>query len=347
MEFKSIIPNCKIMSPLMHPTSILSLDEIDKKVDQTSYRVYVFVLNFKLIQGNHILQLLNYMLKGYSDIDFARDIIERKSTSEGCHFIRANLVARHYSPPHNTSQLHNAAHNFYGSGTNSRTMTYLIVTSLFSVTIKGTLDLKFINTKNQLADIFIKPLSKDKLVHIRNLLGEDPQKNLKEFHSTMRLQGILEDYIKMKAFSFSLDEATKDWLYLQSVLFRIWGDMKRMTDDDGLKHDICHKRWSINGKDASRNKTADFEHGESRTITCVGVFMDDFTVYLESFDAYLENLSWVLTRCIETNLVLNFEKCHFMVTEGMVLGHLVSSRGIEVNKAKVDIITSLLNPASV
>ncbi|RDX94231.1 Retrovirus-related Pol polyprotein from transposon 17.6, partial [Mucuna pruriens] len=79
---------------------------------------------------------------------------------------------------------------------------------------------------------------------------------------------------------------------------------------------------------------------------CMEVLMGDFTEYAESFEACLENLSRVLTRCIETNLVLNFEKCHFMVTEEIVLGHL-SSRGIEVDKAKVDIITSLPNPAFV
>ncbi|RDX94156.1 Retrovirus-related Pol polyprotein, partial [Mucuna pruriens] len=80
---------------------------------------------------------------------------------------------------------------------------------------------------------------------------------------------------------------------------------------------------------------------------CMKVFMDDFTVYADSFEPYLSNLSKVLKRCIDTNLVLNFEKCHFMVTEGIVLGHLVSNRGIEVDKAKIDIITSLPNPASV
>ncbi|RDX78727.1 Retrovirus-related Pol polyprotein, partial [Mucuna pruriens] len=76
------------------------------------------------------------------------------------------------------------------------------------------------------------------------------------------------------------------------------------------------------------------------------VFMDDFTIYVESCDACMENLSWVLTRCIETNLVLNFQKCHFMLTEGIMVGHLISSRGIKVDKAKVDVITSLSNPAS-
>ncbi|RDX66671.1 Retrovirus-related Pol polyprotein from transposon 17.6, partial [Mucuna pruriens] len=79
---------------------------------------------------------------------------------------------------------------------------------------------------------------------------------------------------------------------------------------------------------------------------CMKVFMDDFTIYDTSLDAWLENLSQVLTRCIHTNLVLNFEKCHFMVTERIVLGYLVSSRGIEVDKSKIDIITSLPNPTS-
>ncbi|RDY04727.1 Retrovirus-related Pol polyprotein from transposon opus, partial [Mucuna pruriens] len=82
------------------------------------------------------------------------------------------------------------------------------------------------------------------------------------------------------------------------------------------------------------------------SIDCMEVFMDDFTVYADLFDACLENLSKVLRRCIDTNLVLNCEKCHFMVIEGIVLGHLVSNRGIEVDKSKIDIISSLPNPAS-
>ncbi|RDY07771.1 Retrovirus-related Pol polyprotein from transposon opus, partial [Mucuna pruriens] len=50
---------------------------------------------------------------------------------------------------------------------------------------------------------------------------------------------------------------------------------------------------------------------------------------------------------METNLVLNYDKCHFMVTKGIVLGHLVSNKWIEVDKAKIDVITSLPKPASV
>ncbi|XP_075105079.1 uncharacterized protein LOC142179249 [Nicotiana tabacum] len=66
-----------------------------------------------------------------------------------------------------------------------------------------------------------------------------------------------------------------------------------------------------------------------------------------SFDDCLLNLKRVLKRCIETNLVLNWEKCHFMVQEGIVLGHLVSSKGIEVDCSKVDVIEKLPPPTSV
>jgi len=51
--------------------------------------------------------------------------------------------------------------------------------------------------------------------------------------------------------------------------------------------------------------------------------MDDFTVHADSFDECLHHLILVLRRCIETNLVLNFENCHFMVEHGVVLGHVV------------------------
>ncbi|KAL9357253.1 hypothetical protein Peur_050506 [Populus x canadensis] len=77
----------------------------------------------------------------------------------------------------------------------------------------------------------------------------------------------------------------------------------------------------------------------------IEVFMDDFTVYGDSFDKCLENLSLILKRCIETNLVLNYEKYYFMVEQGIVLGHVVSSRGLEVDKAKIDVISSLPYPS--
>jgi hypothetical protein len=70
------------------------------------------------------------------------------------------------------------------------------------------------------------------------------------------------------------------------------------------------------------------------------IFMDDFSVFGYSFDDYLTNLKKVLSRCEEKNLGLNWEKCHFMVTNGIVLGHIVSSIGIEVDKYKIKLIAN-------
>ena len=75
--------------------------------------------------------------------------------------------------------------------------------------------------------------------------------------------------------------------------------------------------------------------------------MDDFSVLGDSFDNCLENLRSVLIRCKETNLVLNWEKCHFMVQEGIVLGQWISVRQIEVDKAKIEAIKKLPPPSSV
>ena len=75
--------------------------------------------------------------------------------------------------------------------------------------------------------------------------------------------------------------------------------------------------------------------------------MDNFFVYRTSFDDYLSNLDRVLQRCEQTNLVLNWEKCHFMVNEGIVLGHKISERGIEVDKAKVDAIEKMPCPKDI
>ena len=68
------------------------------------------------------------------------------------------------------------------------------------------------------------------------------------------------------------------------------------------------------------------------------VFMDDFSIFRESYDDCLHNLENVPKKGDETNLVLNSEKCHFMVQEAIVLGHRVSGKGIEVDKAKVEVI---------
>ncbi|GJX53388.1 reverse transcriptase domain-containing protein [Tanacetum coccineum] len=77
------------------------------------------------------------------------------------------------------------------------------------------------------------------------------------------------------------------------------------------------------------------------------VFMDDFLVFRNSFSTCLSNFEKMLKRCEDTNLALNWEKNHFMVKEGIVLGHKISKKGIEVDKAKIDVIAKLPHPTTV
>nr|GEX42078.1 reverse transcriptase domain-containing protein [Tanacetum cinerariifolium] len=82
-------------------------------------------------------------------------------------------------------------------------------------------------------------------------------------------------------------------------------------------------------------------------IHTMEVFMDDFSVFGNSFGTCLSYLDKMLKRCAYTNLCLKWEKSHFMVKEGIVLGHKISKNEIEVDKAKVDVIAKLPHPTTV
>nr|GEY78381.1 reverse transcriptase domain-containing protein [Tanacetum cinerariifolium] len=77
------------------------------------------------------------------------------------------------------------------------------------------------------------------------------------------------------------------------------------------------------------------------------VFMDDFSVFGNSFENCLSRLDKMLQRCEDTNLSLNWERSHFMVKEGIVLGYKISKNRIEVDKAKFDVIAKLPHPTTV
>jgi hypothetical protein len=77
------------------------------------------------------------------------------------------------------------------------------------------------------------------------------------------------------------------------------------------------------------------------------VFMDDFPIYGKTFEDCTANLDKVPKRCQIAILVLNWEKCHFMVQEGIVLGHKILEKGIEVDKAKIEVIEQLPPPTNV
>jgi len=74
------------------------------------------------------------------------------------------------------------------------------------------------------------------------------------------------------------------------------------------------------------------------------IFMDDFTPYGISFQEALQNLEKVLKRCIQAHLSLSIEKCHMMMSEGIVLGHFISSQGIQVDPSNIQVIKDLPTP---
>ena len=77
------------------------------------------------------------------------------------------------------------------------------------------------------------------------------------------------------------------------------------------------------------------------------VFMDDFSIFGSNFDSCLAHLTKILEVCVRKRLVLSWEKSHFMVQEGVVLTHIISGKGLEVEKAKIEVIQNLHLPSTV
>jgi len=76
----------------------------------------------------------------------------------------------------------------------------------------------------------------------------------------------------------------------------------------------------------------------------VEIYMDDFTPYGDSFVEGLKNLENVLERCIYARVSLSMVKCHMMMEEGIVLGHLLSAEGIQMDPAKIKVILYFPTP---
>nr|GEW65016.1 DNA-directed DNA polymerase [Tanacetum cinerariifolium] len=108
--------------------------------------------------------------------------------------------------------------------------------------------------------------------------------------------------------------------------------------DAGLIYPISDSPW------VSRCMLAIFYDMVEKTMK---VFMDDYSVFGNSFENCLSRLDKMLQRCEDTNLSLNWEKSHFMVKQGIVLGHKISRNGIVVDRAKVDVIAKLPHPTTV
>ena len=77
------------------------------------------------------------------------------------------------------------------------------------------------------------------------------------------------------------------------------------------------------------------------------VLMDDFSVFGNDFDSCLAHLTKILKLCVRRQLVVSWEKSHFMVWEGVVLGRIISGKGLQVDKAKIEVIQNLPLPATI
>nr|GEW31346.1 retrovirus-related Pol polyprotein from transposon 17.6 [Tanacetum cinerariifolium] len=88
-----------------------------------------------------------------------------------------------------------------------------------------------------------------------------------------------------------------------------------------------------------------------QSIKVNGVTDDALHLYLFPHSLTHHATAWfdqrMLKWCEDTNLCLNWGKSHFMVKESIVLGHKISKNGIEVDKAKVDVIDKLPHSTTV
>ena len=76
----------------------------------------------------------------------------------------------------------------------------------------------------------------------------------------------------------------------------------------------------------------------------VEIYMDDFTPYGDSFIEGLRNLEKILERCIQVHVSLSTVKCHMMMEEGIVLGHLLLGEGIQMDPTKIKVILHFPTP---
>nr|GEV57145.1 hypothetical protein [Tanacetum cinerariifolium] len=118
------------------------------------------------------------------------------------------------------------------------------------------------------------------------------------------------------------------------------------ADLKGISPSLCMHRIVTDpdvkpSKDAQRRLNPNMKELMKKEVL---KWLDARIIYLISDSKWLES---VLKRYTETNLVLSWEKIHFMVREGIVLGHVVSEKGFEVDRAKVQIISTLHPPTNI
>nr|GEU49111.1 RNA-directed DNA polymerase homolog [Tanacetum cinerariifolium] len=198
------------------------------------------------------------------------------------------------------------------------------------------------------------------------------QEDLQQLMIIVPEQGMNVEALKTKYPIIDLEIYTEDtrkyWKIIRvgnhTEVYQFFKDMLKIFDKDDLVMlwSLVKERFSSTEPTDDKEKALWVElkrlfepdikmnYGNFRAIfhklieEIMEVFMDDFSVFGNSFDHFLKNIKKMLKRCEETNLVLNWEKCHFMVKEGIVLDHQVSGAGIEVDKEKIEAISKITIP---
>ncbi|KAJ9536179.1 hypothetical protein OSB04_un000639 [Centaurea solstitialis] len=191
---------------------------------------------------------------------------------------------------------------------------------------KGNIEMFFVQTDYQLADLFTKPLDEKhfnflafQLIHV--LFQDFPTSNLN---------------LKRFGLFYGIDDVCL-------ILFVISNPKGEIV---GCKIGL-YPRSQVDAQSEDKGKVKEDYKVKDMIENCMEVFMDVFSIFGNSFDDCLSSLDRVLARCKESHMVLNWEKCHFMVREGIVLGHKISKDGLEVDKAKIDTISKLPPPTNI
>nr|GEV45777.1 reverse transcriptase domain-containing protein [Tanacetum cinerariifolium] len=196
-----------------------------------------------------------------------------------------------------------------------------------AITFKGDIRLleKLLNNDPSSSPLPTEELKVEEIKTVKSSIDEPPELELKELPSHLEY-AFLEGTDKLHVIiSNELKDEEK------SAPLKVLKSHKRA---------IAWKIFDIKGT-FQRCMMAIFHDMIEETME---VFMEDFSVFGDSFSSCLSHLDKMLKRLEDTNLVLNWEKCHFMVKEGIVLGHKISKSEIEVDRAKFDVIAKLPHP---
>lgn len=80
-----------------------------------------------------------------------------------------------------------------------------------------------------------------------------------------------------------------------------------------------------------------------KSVLC---YIDDLLIYSQTFDDHIQHIQEVFKRLKDANLKLHPGKCQFGVSKIMYLGHVLSPKGMEVDKSKIDVIETYPRPTT-